>query len=243
MSSLLLIVIAGGALAGFVQGLTGFAFGLVAMALWSWVLEPAVAGPLVVLCSIIGQTLGLRLLTLSALPRAVPFLLGGVIGVPAGVALLPMVEPRLFQGGLGALLLVWCPAMLLAPRLPRIRFGGAWGDALAGLLGGVMGGIGGLPGPIPILWCILRGWDRAAQRAVLQLVFLAMHLLTLAGYLISGTLTVAVWSQFLPLAPAVVVTSLLGVAAYRRLGDRGFQRLVLGLLAASGVAMLLSALR
>ena len=37
---LILTIALGAALAGFVQGLSGFGFGLTAMALWAWTLEP-----------------------------------------------------------------------------------------------------------------------------------------------------------------------------------------------------------
>jgi hypothetical protein len=52
-------LLAGAALGGFVQGLSGFAFGLVALAVWAWVMEPQVAGPLVVFGSLVGQLLAL----------------------------------------------------------------------------------------------------------------------------------------------------------------------------------------
>jgi hypothetical protein len=38
--------------AGFVQGLSGFAFALVSMTIWAWRLDPIVAGPLVVFGSL-----------------------------------------------------------------------------------------------------------------------------------------------------------------------------------------------
>lgn len=40
MDGLYLVVAAGAIVAGFVQGMSGFAFGLVAMSFWAWVLEP-----------------------------------------------------------------------------------------------------------------------------------------------------------------------------------------------------------
>jgi hypothetical protein len=52
-------LLAGAALGGFVQGLSGFAFGLVALAVWAWVMEPQVAGPLGVFGSLVGQLLAL----------------------------------------------------------------------------------------------------------------------------------------------------------------------------------------
>ncbi len=42
-----LIFILGAIFAGFVQGLTGFAFALIAMSFWVWILPPQIAAPLV----------------------------------------------------------------------------------------------------------------------------------------------------------------------------------------------------
>ena len=80
------VVVLGAALAGFVQGLSGFAFGLVALAVWAWVLEPALAGPLVVFGSLVGQVVALPQLRLASLPRALPFVLGGLVGVSVSYA-------------------------------------------------------------------------------------------------------------------------------------------------------------
>ncbi len=232
------VVALGAALAGFVQGLSGFAFGLVAMAVWAWVLEPALCGPLVVFGSLLGQGLALRELKPGSLPSAMPFVLGGLLGVPLGIWLLPLVEVRMFRLGLGLLLVLWCPLMLFSGRLPHLRRGGRPADALAGALGGLMGGLGGLTGPVPILWCTLRGWDRHAARGVFQIFNGVMHAATLAGYLATGVVTAQAATLFLVVAPAMLVPALLGARAYRHVSDQQFRRVVLGLLTASGVTLL-----
>ena len=61
-----------------------------------------------------------------------PFLVGGLIGVPLGVWLLPHFDVPLFQAGLGLLLVVWCPLMLLSDKLPQVRWGGRWADGWSG---------------------------------------------------------------------------------------------------------------
>ena len=48
-------IVAGAATAGFVQGLTGFGFGLVAMSFWAWVLDPKLAAVLAVFSALTGQ--------------------------------------------------------------------------------------------------------------------------------------------------------------------------------------------
>jgi uncharacterized membrane protein YfcA len=238
---LISVVALGAAAGGFVQGLSGFAFGLVAMAVWAWALDPVLAGPLVVFGSLLGQLLSAGSIRRGFDPRRVlPFVAGGVLGVPLGVALLRHIDPLAFKLAVGVLLVVWCPAMLLARDLPRVAGGGRFADAGAGMLGGVMGGLGGLTGPAPTLWATLRGWDRDAQRAVFQVFNLAMHALTMAAYLATGTVSAEVARLFLVVAPAMLVPTLIGARLYRRFSDAAFRKVVLGLLAASGAILIAS---
>jgi uncharacterized membrane protein YfcA len=49
------LLVVGAAVAGFVQGLSGFAFGMVAMSFWVWGIEPRVASVMAVFGSLTGQ--------------------------------------------------------------------------------------------------------------------------------------------------------------------------------------------
>ena len=103
-----------------------------------------------------------------------------------------------------------------------------------------MGGLGGLTGPAPTLWCGLRGWSKDEQRAVFQSFYLTMAALTLATYAATGMLTRETTHMFLLILPAMVVPSLAGTWLYKRFSDVGFRRLILGLLAFSGIVLLLA---
>ena len=243
MDPLVIYVILGACAAGFVQGLSGFAFGLIAMAFWVWSVPPQLAAPMVVFGSLVGQILALGSLRRGfSLRRALPFILGGVLGVPAGAALLPHIDQTVFKAVIGALLTIWCPAMLFIRELPRIHHGGALADGTAGLIGGVMGGLGGLTGPAPTLWCALRGWDKDAQRAVFQSFNLVMHVLTLAVYFTGGLITDEAAGMFIVIAPAMAIPALIGARLYARFSDATFRRVVLILLLISGVVLLVSSL-
>jgi hypothetical protein len=240
----LISVVLGTSIAGFVQGLSGFAFGLVAMSVWAWSIEPQLAAPMVVFGSVVGQLLAFGTVRRSFdVRRAMPFIIGGVFGVPIGVLLLHYVDARLFRGGVGAFLVVYCSVMLLARHLPLVTAGGRFLDGVVGWIGGVMGGLGGLTGPAPTLWCVLRGWDRDSQRAVFQSFNLVMQLLTLGSYAASGTLTFRMAGIFAVMVPTSILPTLAGVQLYRRLGTVGFQRLVLGLLLISGGMLVASLYR
>ena len=176
---LILIVALGAALAGFVQGLSGFGFGLTAMSLWAWTLEPQLAAALAVFGGLTGQIIAAVSVRRGFnLARLLPFVLGGLAGLPLGIYVLPRLDVPLFKGLLGLLLVVMCPLMFFAARLPRITHGGRTADAVAGAAGGVMGGLGGFTGVVPTLWCTLRGFEKDVQRAVIQNFNLAMLAVT-----------------------------------------------------------------
>lgn len=237
--SLLLQIALGALIAGFVQGLSGFAFGLVSMAFWAWSIPPQLVGPMVVFASAFGQ-----LLTLGAagrgfeLKRTLPFIIGGLIGVPIGAALLPHINHAAFKAFVGTVLVLWSPTMLFATRLPNVTFGGRVADGGAGLVGGLMGGLGGLTGPPTVLWLALRGWGRDIQRAVFQTFNIVMQVLTLAAYAAGGIITAKTIALFALVAVSMMLPALLGARLYRRLSDIGFRRLVLVLLFFSGLALL-----
>jgi len=241
MDPVLAYVILGACAAGFIQGLSGFAFGLTAMAFWAWVVAPQLAAPMVVFGSLLGQVLAVGSLRRGFdLRRALPFILGGVLGVPAGAALLPHIDQTVFKAVVGALLAVWCPTMLCIRALPRIHHGGALADGAVGAIGGIMGGLGGLTGPAPTLWCALRGWDKDAQRAIFQRFNLVMHALTLSVYATSGLITAEARGMFVVIAPAMVIPALIGARLYAGFSDATFRRLILILLLISGLVLLAS---
>ena len=239
----LLLLALGAAVAGFVQGLSGFAFGMVAMSVWVWGVEPRVAAVMAVFGGLSGQLLqaftvrrGLRLAALA------PFLAGAALGVPLGVAVLPHLNADVFKLVLGSILIVCCPAMLLAHRLPRLDFAGRIGDAVAGALGGLMGGLGGFPGVVPTLWCTLRGFDKDLQRTVVQNFNLAALAATFIVYVASGAVTRDLLPRMAVVLPALIVPSLLGARVYVGLSELAFRRIVLALLTAAGFAMVYAAL-
>ncbi|WP_116791792.1 sulfite exporter TauE/SafE family protein [Achromobacter dolens] len=234
------IVAIGAAAAGFVQGLSGFAFGMVAMSFWAWVLDPRLAAALAVFGALTGQLLAVFSVRRGFnWPLLWPFLLGGLAGIPLGVLVLPHLDMDWFKAVLGALLALWCPVMLVAQRLPRIG-GNRWGDGAVGLAGGVLGGIGGFAGSVPTLWCTLRGFNKDTQRAVIQNFNLSMLSVTMAIYLATGIVTRDMAPMFAVVAPAMLVPTLLGTRLYIGISDVTFRRVVLGLLTCSGLTLLAS---
>lgn len=227
--------------AGFVQGLSGFGFGMVAMSFWAWTVDPKLAAAMVVFGALSGQLLAAFTVRRGfTTGHLLPFVVGGLVGIPLGVKLLPHLDPLVFKAFIGGLLAIWCPIMLFATRLPRIAAGGKVADGLVGAVGGIMGGIGGFTGVIPTLWCTLRGFDRDVQRSVIQNFNLSMLMVTMVSYIFTGVVTSDMLPLFAVILPAMLVPTLWGTRVYVGISDVAFRRIVLGLLTASGIALLIS---
>ncbi len=235
---LVLIIGAGALVAGFVSGLAGFGTGLVALGFWLHAIEPLLAAPLMVICSVVGQLQATASLRRGIrIARLWPFLAGGLIGVPLGAAVLGAVEVATFRVLVGVFLIGYAGIMLSLRELPVVAWGGRAADGAVGLLGGVMGGAAGLSGPLPTLWCGLRGWSKEAQRGVYQPYNLGVLGFTLGVYAVQGVVTARVLELALICLPMTLLGVWLGLRSYGRLDDRQFRNLVLWLLLASGATL------
>jgi uncharacterized protein len=240
----LAIVFAGALIAGFTTGFAGFGTGLVASGLWFHALPAAMVPPLVALASVAGQLVGFVTVRKAFdWPRTLPYLVGGAIGIPLGVVALAAVSPFWLKTSAGAFLIVYSLYQLLVRRRREI---GAWGgkvaDGIVGVGGGFLGGFAGLSGPLPLIWLQLRGGASEAQRATYQPFNLVVLALACVGMAIGGQLTVPVLWIALICLPATLAGAWLGARLYGGVSAQTFQRLILGLLLASGAILIAQAL-
>jgi uncharacterized membrane protein YfcA len=236
-------VIVGGVLGGFVQGLSGFAFTMVAMALWAWTLDPQLAAATAVFGGMAGQIFAVVTIRRGFdFAVMLPLLAGAAIGIPIGVTILPHLDPDLFRTLLGAFLTICCPVMLAAGQFPRIEARGPVSDGVVGVVGGAMGGIGGFTGIFPTFWYTLRGFEKDRLRAVVQNFNLAALTVTMASYVATGIATARMLPAFAIVVPAMLLPWWLGSRVYVGIGPVTFRRVVLGLLTLAGIAMLISSL-
>lgn len=242
MTESIVVLLVGAAVAGFVQGLSGFAFGLVSLSIWAWFLDPKLAAALAVTGALTGQITAAFTVRRKLDWRALtPFLVGGLVGVPVGVWVLPMLNIQLFKACLGGMLLIWCPFMLLATRMRAVR-GSLLGDGVAGWIGGFMGGIGGFAGAVPTLWCTLRQLQRDEARAIIQNFNLVMLIVAMLLYVAQGLVVASQWTSIAAIVPVVLITSRIGAHVYIGLSEVRFRQIILVLLTLSGAAMLASSL-
>ena len=222
-----------------VAGLIGFAFSAIAGAILLHYVDPISAVPLLLACSITTQCMSIARLWRSMDWRGcLPFLAGGIIGIPAGGYVLQTLPPAAFATAFGSFLACYSlyfllrrPVRALAPRRSI--------DMLAGLAGGITGGAVAFPGAIPTIWCGLRGMPKEQQRGLIQPFILVMQLATAAYFSRIGIITSDVLAVFAFCAPAVVVGTVAGLALYQRVTEARFRKLTLVFLFISGALLAL----
>ena len=237
----LALLLAGAILGGFVNGLTGFGFALMASGFWLQVLPPTQAVPLIVVCMLVSNLQALpKVWRLIEMRRTLPLAVGGVLGAPLGVWLLPHVPGDLFKLAVAALIginsvftILLRGRLTLAPEKERLA-------PVAGFIGGVFGGLNGLSGVITTIWSGLFGWTKQEKRGVFQGYNLIMALASLSLFWITGLLTSDLLNLMAMVVPVAIVSAFCGVLVFERMGDKQFTVLINGLLILSALNLLVS---
>ncbi|HEY5083612.1 MAG TPA: sulfite exporter TauE/SafE family protein [Rhizomicrobium sp.] len=230
-------------LASLVSSLAGFAFSAICGAMLFHVSDnPVQVVQIMIICSIANQAAmtwssrrDIRWRELGV------YLAGGLVGLAAGVWLLLHADRARYAPALGVFLLLYGGYMFLR-RPAVIHRQHAVLDFAAGVLGGITGGAAGFPGAFVTIWCGMKGWEKAHQRAVFQPFILIMQVLALlsisfmrhqsaggAGFDLTDLLFV----------PISLLGTSAGLALYRRLSDGQFARAVNILLIISGLSYIM----
>jgi uncharacterized membrane protein YfcA len=229
--------------AGFLSGIAGFAFSAICGAiLFHFRHDTVGVVQIMLVCSLANQAMNVWLLRRDiAFGALSPFVLGGALGVPAGVWLLLHLDATAFKMTLGVLLAIYGATMLL--RRPMVlRRAVPGGHAAVGFLGGIVGGFAATPGAVAAIWCGMQPWHKAQQRAVVQPYILAMQvlaLLAIAAMHPHGGPSAAIPSITWACVPAGLAGTWWGMALFRRLTDNQFAKAVNVLLLVSGIGLVL----
>jgi len=230
---------AGAFAAAFVTGLAGFAFAIVAAAGWTHFLPTAQTTALIVAYGLIVQGVSVwKLRRAIVWGRLMPFLIGGAIGVPLGIALLRGASSSALRVGVGAILVLFSLYNLARPQLRSTARAGHLADGMVGIINGVLGGAMGLAGIAAVVWCSTRGWPPPEQRAVFQPSGVAVFAMTAAW--LGGTSMIGADTLWLFLIglPALALGTWAGLRLFGKLNDAMFRRVVLVLLLLSGLSLL-----
>ena len=224
---------------GFVAGLSGFAFGLVAASLWLYVLSPLQSASLIIGFGLLVQGYSVwKLRAAIDWHRLWPFIIGAVVGVPVGVALLTWADPKSVRIAVGIILIAYSLYAYVRPQLKVATVVPRAADMTIGFVNGALGGLTGLAGIVITIWCNLRGLPKDVQRATFQPV--AVVVFAIAALLLGarGALTFETARLFALGLPFLFAGTWLGLKLFGRIDETMFRKIVLALLFVSGAALL-----
>jgi uncharacterized protein len=226
-----------------VSSIAGFAFSALCGALLFHLMDsPVYAVHVMIVCSIAIQFLSVATLWRSIEWRCLRiFLIGGFLGVPAGVYFLLHLPSTTYRTVIGSLLIIYGSYLLLRPPARSLRLGRV-SDVCAGFLGGITGGLAGFPGAFVTIWCGLKGWDKAHQRGVYQPFILSMQPVTLITIQLmrpASSVQAQLDWKVCAFVPAALLGAWFGLRIFKRLPDRQFEFAVNALLIASGIGLVL----
>jgi uncharacterized protein len=224
---------------GLTSGLAGFAAGLVVSGVWLHILTPIQTAVLIACYGIVNQSYTVwKLRHAFSWRRILPFIGGGLVGVPLGTALLTTIDPAAVRVVIGVLLVCFSIYNLIKPTVTPIQ-AGAPTDAGIGVLNGLVGGLTGLGGVIITVWTQMRDWPKDVQRTVFQPVILATMTISAASFALSGAFTGDTVKLFFIGLPALLAGLWVGLKLYGRLDDVAFRKFILWLLLLSGIVLLI----
>lgn len=225
-------------LGGLTNGLTGFALGLVVSGIWLHIITPLQTAVLIVGFSLVTQGYGIWKLRQSLNWRNVaPFILGGLVGVPAGAMLLAHTNPAYLRIGVGVLLVAYSAYSLARPKLKPFASNMPI-DVGIGALNGLLAGLTGLVGVVVTIWCQLRGLPKDAQRMTFQPVMFASGCVTAISLSFAGAVTPETVKLYVLGLPLMLIGMWSGFRLYGKLNDDTFRKIILLLLLISGLALI-----
>lgn len=226
-------------LGGFASGLAGFAMGFIVSGIWLHIVTPVQTTALIAGYGLVTQGYGVwKLRHALAWKNVAPFILGGIVGIPIGTALLTYSDPAYLRAGVGLLLIIYGVYGLMQPTLKPVPSNTAI-DTGIGFANGVLAGLTGLPGFIITIWCQLRGWKKDFQRAVFQPVLLAAIIANVISLAAARVITADTLRLYLIGLPAMLAGVWFGFRLYGKLNDRVFRKIILALLLIAGLGLIL----
>jgi uncharacterized membrane protein YfcA len=238
------------AVSAIMSGLSGFGFSAVG-ALCLWLLPPQLGVPLLMTLSAANQLMSLGQLKADMKPirewwpdGAAPYLLGGLLGVPVGLAILHSLPTSMLMAIFGGFLILYATYSILKPESLYVSPKGGWFvSSLVGMLGGIIGGFTAFPGAAVITWSGLRRLPKRESRAIVQPYILGLQIVSIALLAVQHPETFGrtYWMLVVITIPIVLPCTLLGVNLYRYLSDVNFRRVTFMLLGTSGLGLLAKA--
>ncbi|MHC4536062.1 MAG: sulfite exporter TauE/SafE family protein [Planctomycetota bacterium] len=224
----------------FLRSFTGFGGALISIPLLSLFLDPIIVIPAEALLEV-----SLSLLLLKGCLRKINWatlslvLFGAIIGTLIGAYILKTSPVYPLKKTLGVVIIVF-GFFLLVPERGWLSSPPAWVGLVAGLIGGIAGGTFGASGPPFVAYLACQLDNKDILRATLIGLFTFDFCWRVCVFSVSGLITFNVIRLALCFMPALVLGTIIGSKAHRRIPGGRFSQVVAGLIVISGAVLVFS---
>lgn len=228
------------------QSATGIGFGIIAGPILLMVLDGGEAIHISIILNILIAVFlmpSLRKNANHALVRQ--FLLGSVIGIPAGLYVFLNIDIIMLKV-LAGLAIVLTVIFVLRKSAGSTREGDVtsrFRQAIPiGFVGGLMGGSLGMPGPVPAAWMSAIGCDKVTVRASILVMFVFSYSAIFLLHLPFAGITSQTFMTTAYLVPATIIGIVFGNAMAKWLTEQVFRWMLVGILIATACLLFSSVL-
>ncbi|WP_029617126.1 sulfite exporter TauE/SafE family protein [Pseudorhizobium marinum] len=223
--------------AGMARGFSGFGGALIFVPLASALAGPRVATPLLLVIDGV-MTLGMLPDALKRADRrqVATVLIGSLVGVPAGTALLALAPPLALRWAISLIVLGLLVFLISGwrytgrPKLPL--------SIATGTVAGLFGGISQLSGPPVVAYWLGGAIPRATVRANLVVYFALASVISAIFYVSAGLLTSASLLLAFAVGPGYGVGLLIGSSLFGLADEATFRRICYTLIGAAALISL-----
>jgi uncharacterized protein len=233
LSAAFLVAIFAALLAGIVTGLTGFGLALISTPILLFVYEPRTVIVLTAIFSVfISGAVVWDSWQVARKRLVIALLIPAIIGVVVGAEVLSVIDPDYVRLGVGVIVILSALLLVRDVRLPGADT--RWGVLVAGSASGALSTSTGLAGPPIVLLLASRGLPKHEFRGTSAMYFVPMSVVGLAVLALRGLVESGEILLGLLLIPAAIVGKAVGTALLKRVSERAFRGVTLGLVILTG---------
>lgn len=224
--------------ASFVQAVSGFGQGLVAMPLLTQLIGRALAAPIFALIALVAEIIViLRYRHALTLKRSWRLMVAALLTIPIGIIGAPLIPERILLLVLGVIVLAYAIYALVSPRIPALK-DPRWGFGF-GAVSGLLSGAFNTGGPPLVMYGATQRWQPHEFKANLQGLFLVSSVTLIMGHTLTGALAQGeVWRLALFGLGGMAVGLTAGFSLDRRISAARFRTLVQVMLIILGLTLI-----
>jgi uncharacterized membrane protein YfcA len=227
--------------AALIQALSGFGFSLFIVPFLALLIGPRDTVLLANLMSTFGSGMQARNLRHSADRRTAGILLiGAVVGMPFGLAVLLLLDPQVLQIAIAVSVIVFTLVIMRGLALHKV---GTAGDLMAGIASGILNTSTSMSGPPVVLYLQGKKFPPLQFRATITTYFAITSAIGVVLLLATGNAKPYVFVAFVLSVPAIFFGQRLGNALFEKVTVDFFRRMVFGILFLSAAAAIVGAVR